>query len=235
MNKQCFLLLTDFINDKIYEKYYNIKLATQNLGDAFILFHNKTEQLVSSEVFEFTDSVLHELNYNPICENVLIPGSNHFPLLKFYLDNPEYSHYWLIENDVEFTGDWNKLFEYVKNIEYDFISSFVGTYEEKTNKDWLWWKAVVSPENIHKQYLTASFNPIYSLSNKASSILHEALQNGWKGHHEVIMATLFKSKNLIIKDFGKKFYTDKTHLYRPIFKQAGELKNKIYHPVKIKK
>lgn len=53
-------------------------------------------------LFVFTSDVLNELGYTPIEKGKLVPGSNHFPLLKFFKENQCYDYYWLVEDDVRF-------------------------------------------------------------------------------------------------------------------------------------
>lgn len=79
-------------------------------ADVFFAYHQHEDRLPNAleelNTFSFTNSILHELGYSPI-EERLLPGSNHFPLLKFYREHPDYDYYWMVEDDVRFSGDWN--------------------------------------------------------------------------------------------------------------------------------
>ncbi len=247
-DKHAFLILSDCVSESLIRLYLQVKASTVSWGETFIVYHNKTNnpepRLTEYNTYEFTNSVLHELGYTPV-RNTLVPGSNHFPILKFYLDNPNYDYYWCIEDDIVFSGAWSSLFSQIINKHsYDFISSYIKYKKDNINPDWFWWDSLIKTGTvINENDLAMSFNPIYSLSNRAAGFLNQSLKDGWTGHHEVLMATLFILHKFKVKDFGgkgkfvprgfkNKFYTGATYKWRPSFKAAGQLINKIYHPVK---
>ncbi|MDR6784088.1 hypothetical protein ABIE26_002523 [Pedobacter africanus] len=247
-NNQAFLILSDCVSESLIRLYLQVKIATANLGETFIVYHNRADKpekrLYGYNVYEFTDSILKDLDYQSV-RDTLVPGSNHFPILKFHLDNPNYDYYWCIEDDIVFNGEWSSFFNQVtKKVEYDFISCFITRYEDRINQDWEWWSNFSKTgEEINLNNLIMSFNPIYSISNRAAKFLNQSLKDGWVGHHEVLMPTLLFLNKFKIKDFGgngkfvppgfkDKFYTDETHLWRPLFEAPENLLNKIYHPVK---
>lgn len=247
-NNHAFLILTDCVSDAMIQLYIQVRAATASFGETYILYHSKAgkpeSKLAGYNTYIFTDSVMSGLGYTPL-RNTLVPGSNHFPILKFHLDHPNFEYYWCIEDDVVFNGDWSTFFnEVIKNVEYDFISSFIKYYKDKINPDWFWWNSFSKPgREIDLNDLLMSFNPIYSISNRAAKFLDQSLKDGWIGHHEVLMVTLLYLNNFEIKDFGgngsfvpfgfnDKFYTNETYLWRPAFQTPGRLLNKIYHPVK---
>lgn len=243
--KQVFLILSKSWGPELLALYENIAIAAKEYGDCFILFHQSAipspERDYPSVVYCFTDNVLSDLGYSPICDS-LVPGNNHFPLLKFYLENPVYDFYWCIEDDVAFSGDWRVLFDMaVSHSRTDFISSHIAFYKDQ--QDWQWWSSFSAPEAWQKDNLVKSFNPIYRISRKAMKLLDFSLRNGWVGHHEVLMPTLFFKNNLNILDIGgdgrftppyllDRFYTKDTFRYRPAFQYAGSSHQKLYHPVK---
>jgi len=112
-NCQSFLLLTNKTSLPLIQKYREIFEATQDIGDTVLLYHlDKGEPNVKTKginYFTFTDEILSSLHYFPL-GFTLVPGSNHFPLLKFYLSHPNYEYYWCIEDDVDYSGDWGAFF-----------------------------------------------------------------------------------------------------------------------------
>jgi len=249
ISNNVFLVLTDSLDESKVELYRQISEASTLLGDTFILFHNKREdvkQCISkSNVYEFTNTVLYELGYQPI-EDKLVPGSNHFPVLKFFLDHPNYEFYWCVEDDVVFNGSWSYLFNTVSiNFNHDLVTGYIQFY--KNEPEWKWWKSLIGPgDDLDKNVLLKAFNPIYRISNRALKLIDNELKSGWSGHHEVLMPTLLAIHGYPIADFGgdgdftphdfrNKFYTPETLRWRPVFTSPGELLNKIYHPVKRKK
>jgi len=121
---QSFLILANKTSLPLIQKYKELFTATKDMGDTIVLYHLVEERFDlepnSLNTFTFTDDLLTSLNYIPL-GFTLVPGSNHFPLLKFYLSHPHYVYYWCIEEDVAFSGDWKVFFEAFSSMDSDFI------------------------------------------------------------------------------------------------------------------
>ncbi len=254
-NNQAILLLTNKNSPIILKQYILLVEATKRNSDVFIVYHQKDDFnplfYVGCNLFIFTDNVLTELGYNPLCESIL-PGSNHYPLLKFYKEKPNYEYYWVIEDDVRFNGDWEFWFNTFLTLTGDFFSCHICHWEEE--QEWLWWLLLHPYNQVPLYKRIRSFNPIYRISNNALQHLNMMLLDGWIGHHEVLIPTLLKLGGYQIFDFGgnskyvpsylmNKFYTSTkpntkgilnsgTMRCRPIFDAIGAKPNKLYHPVK---
>ncbi len=258
MDLQVYLLLTNKTSIQLIDKYKVLYNSNYKQGDTVILYHlDKSKPLTSAEevnTFTFTDELLTALNYFPL-GFTLVPGSNHFPLLKFYLSHPNYDYYWCIEEDVDFSGNWRDFFEAFSSVEDDFISSHIRRYQDEP--EWPWWPALAHPYFvIPQEQRIRSFNHIYRISRRALEMLHKALLSKWCGHHEVLIPTLLYEGGLSVSDFGGKgefvpegfenrFYventpnpkgilSDGTMRWRPVFEKTGDKENKLYHPVKLK-
>lgn len=245
LKRHAFLLATQNISERVIKNYSDIQTATCTLGETFILYHKKHNDLpaylkgVNNHIF--TDSILFDLNYIPL-QNTLIPGSNHFSLLDFFLRNPDFEYYWYIEYDVVFNGKWERFFKEVCHFDIDFISSYLALYKSKPL--WHWWDTLQHPnKSIPLDNRISSFNPIYRISFQALSFIHDALLNKWSGHHEVLLPTLIYNNKFKVMDFGgtgtfvppgnyERFYTQETFRWRPSFEKIGSRSDKLYHPVK---
>ena len=255
-NKNVFLYLTDKESDDVLNNFRDFRAATRETGDVYLLFHQNQEVLPEGlkdlEVFPFTYETLMEMKYLPIGGN-MVPGSNHFPVLKFFQLHPGYDQYWLVEDDVRFTGDWSSFFAHFSDIESAFVSSHLRHHEQEPQ--WAWWTSLWHPkEAIDLGQRIRSFNPIYRISRPALAFIHQALSEYWIGHHEVLLPTLLHHNGFKVTDIGGSgpfvlqgsenlFYTSDgptdegklstgTMRYRPSWGQAGTEKNKLYHPVK---
>ncbi len=250
------LLLTDKDTGVVSKAFETLKEGGGNQHPAYILFHRKGNALPNSyrsdDTFVFTDKSVFELNYIPISK-ALIPGSNHFPVLQFFLKHPGYDYYWVVEDDVRFNGHWTEFFQSFAGMDHDFISCHLRRYEQEPA--WFWWRTLIHPEvTVPVEERIRSFNPIYRLSNRALRFLHQALSDQWIGHHEVLIPTLLHREGMSILDFGgeghfvaehleKRFYTSGsvndgkdltvgTMRHRPIWPSMGTEKNMLYHPIK---
>lgn len=242
MTRQAILYLSTKCNAWSIEAFD----ALQKVKDADVLFayHQMGEELPKVleglNTFCFTDSILHDLGYSPI-EGGILPGSNHFPLLKFYRDHPNNDYYWMVEDDVRFSGEWNDFFKEYADNSSDFLSAYVTSYQDAPN--WYWWYTLeTGKEDIPKDKWIKSFNPIYHLSNKALQCIDTHLRQGWKGHHECLIPTLLDNKGFSIEDFGgegifvkdtnkKRYYDEETFGLRPVLPDNNR-KNMLFHPVK---
>jgi hypothetical protein len=254
--KNVFLFLTDKWSEIVWSNFHHLWAGTKAFGEAYVLFHQKSdilpEPLADLPVFVFTYESLVKMNYLPI-SGTLIPGSNHFPVLEFFLSNPVYDYYWFVEDDVWFNGDWNDFFGFFHFIDHDFVSSHLRCYSQEPR--WPWWGTLRHPKvNIPPDNRIRSFNPAYRISRAALAFINRSLSDYWIGHHEVLLPTLLHHGGFSISDFGgcgefvikgneNRFYTsggpdatgrlaDGTMRYRPLWEKEGMEKNKLYHPVK---
>lgn len=256
--KQAFLILSCQLSNSVVNTFNEIVEATNSKKNiTCLLFHQKgfnhQKEISDKDVFYFSDEILIDLKYNAIGSK-LIPGNNHFPLLKFYKENPNYNYYWCIEDDVRYTGNWAHFFSYFESCDKSFISSHMQRYAD--DQQWGWWNTLIYNGKTPKsEYKIRSFNPIYRISKEALNFIDQKLLEGWEGHHEVLFPTLLNAGGFDLLDFGgigefvledneNKFYfgnyaqnselenSESTFRWRPIHDKIGEIPNKLYHPVK---
>ena len=192
--KQAVLYLTNKSNEWTLSAFHALEQSLQGEADVYFAYHQQGNELpvvlqAIKNLFVFTSDILDDLGYTPIEKGKLVPGSNHFPLLKFFKENQEYDYYWLVEDDVRFSGEWKDFFNCFASNTSDFLSSVFETKEE--NPNWYWWTYLKAGENaISEDKLLRSFNPIYRLSHQALVCIDGHLREGWMGHHEVLFPTL---------------------------------------------
>lgn len=246
--KQAVLYLTTKSNEWTLSAFHALEQSLQGMADVYFAYHQQGDVLPVSlqnikNLFVFTSDVLNELGYTPIEKGKLVPGSNHFPLLKFFKENQCYDYYWLVEDDVRFSGDWKDFFDSFASSTSDFLSSVIETKAE--NPTWYWWTSFkTGNEVIAEEKLLKSFNPIYRLSSQALACIDAHLRIGWMGHYEVLLPTLLYNKGFLLEDFGgegtfvrpennAKFYDDTSMRIAPVL--PDDRKNYLFHPVKEEK
>lgn len=246
--KQAVLYLTTKSNEWTLSSFHALEQSLQGKADVYFAYHQQGDVLPVSlqnieNLFVFTSDVLKELGYTPIERGKLVPGSNHFPLLKFFKENQCYDYYWLVEDDVRFSGDWKDFFDSFASSTSDFLSSVIETKAENPNRYW-WTSLKVGNEVIAEEKLLKSFNPIYRLSSQALVCIDAHLRIGWMGHYEVLLPTLLYNKGFLLEDFGgegtfvrpennAKFYDDTSMRIAPVL--PDDRKNYLFHPVKEEK
>lgn len=246
--KQAVLYLTNKSNEWTLSAFHTLEQSLQGKADVYFVYHQQGDVLPVSlqnieNLFVFTSDVLNELGYTPIEKGKLVPGSNHFPLLKFYKENQGYDYYWLVEDDVRFSSEWKDFFGSFASCTSDFLSSVIETKAE--NPTWYWWTSLkTGNEVIAEEKLLKSFNPIYRLSRQALACIDAYLRIGWMGHYEVLLPTLLYNKGFLLEDFGgegtfvrpennARFYDDTSMRIAPVL--PDDRKNYLFHPVKEEK
>lgn len=246
--KQAVLYLTTKSNEWTLSSFHALEQSLQGKADVYFAYHQQGDVLPVSlqnieNLFVFTSDVLNELGYTPIERGKLVPGSNHFPLLKFYKENQGYDYYWLVEDDVRFSGEWKDFFGSFASCTSDFLSSVIETKAE--NPTWCWWTCLkTGNEVIAEEKLLKSFNPIFRLSSQALACIDAHLRIGWMGHYEVLLPTLLYNKGFLLEDFGgegtfvrpennAKFYDDTSMRIAPVL--PDDRKSYLFHPVKEEK
>lgn len=244
MAKHAYLIVTQEVSKHVLKLYNKIREAISNEDDVILLFHSRASELPAVpegvKIETFTNKVMKDLGYQPI-RTRLVPGSNHFPILNFFLSNPQYDHYWCIEDDVTFSGKWSWFFNKVNAENYDFVTSHIRRYSDLP--DWFWWDTYRVPGKDFDTNMINSFNPIYRISNRALGYVDTSLKAGYRGHHEVLLPTLLQHGGYSIADLGSvenhvsphfSLCTLGTMRWKPVFFKPGPLINKLYHPVKAK-
>ena len=184
------LFATHRLDSFILKQFDRLKNGMSDGLDLYLLLHDEKREIdipANIKCYSFDKAGLEELKYTPISDSVL--ENNHFPLLKFYRDFPEYDFYWNIEYDVFFTGDWNYLFKAYRNCNADLVSSHVERFVQRPH--WFWWKSInLKTLKLPSSGYLKSFNPIYRISNRALALLDQVLSDGNSGYQEVFIPSV---------------------------------------------
>jgi hypothetical protein len=248
--RQAILFQTHILNDKAISRFEHIEIA-DGLIDKYILFDasaSATEGESDLPIVGYCVSALCDAGYRPIYPEQIVPGSNHFPVIEFSATHSQYAFVWAIEYDVVYTGDWTELMKSVSG-DVDFVSTNLRAHADDPH--WPWWGMLCHSNDdaisIERSQRFASFNPVYRVSHKAACYLRRKYTAGWRGHHEVTMATLLHHGGFRIEELGgnsrstpserrHKYYTiHDTFRWRPSWEvpMSDWRPNCLYHPVKL--
>jgi hypothetical protein len=187
------------------------------------------------------------------------PGQHDLPILRFFLDHPDFDRYWLIEEDVRCSGPWRDIFGELAKSNADLLMTVVQRYAE--NPEWNWWRTLVTgSEQLPARQMMKGFTPFCRLSAQFCQAIDERYRREWGGHYEVSWATIACRAGLSIEDIGGagsytprkrrgRFYSSSnknwglfpgTFVYRPCFRESGESEfgkdifpnTMLWHPVK---
>lgn len=122
-------------------------------------------------------------------------------ILDFYVKNPGYDYYWLIEYDVYFAGEWKDFFSRFSLNNADQITSAIKTPKDIfgaqfVKPEWVWWHAL----NFEPPNLVGCFFPVNRFSNMALKTLLEAYGREFFGYAEIFVPTIFFQCGLVLDD-----------------------------------
>lgn len=177
--------------------------------------------------------------------------------LRFFRDHPHYEHYWIIENDVRFCGDWSSLFAELGASDADLLCTTIQTYAE--NPDWAHWNTLrAGADEIPLERRVKGFIPFGRVSRRLFEACDARYRAGWSGHSEVLWPTIATQAGMRVEDIGGhgsftpsarrgRYYYNAAHdwslfpgtfVYRPCFTEqdiAGpsqRFPGWLWHPVK---
>lgn len=112
----------------------------------------------------------------------------------------DYEHFWIVEYDVDYSGDWGDFFRALKDEPGDLL----GTYLRRRNDepDWRWLVHVRDPAGRPEDHVMGFF-PIVRLSRcMATAMADSETAYDWRGHIELRLPTLAMRSGLSIADIG---------------------------------
>lgn len=162
-----------------------------------------------------------------------------------------YEHYWWIEYDVAFTGDWISLFGHFADSGSDLVGTTLTRYDAIPG--WHWWDGFRPPDRVPEREWIRGFFPCFRISARGLNALDAAYRSGWAGHSEAAIPTALAARGLALEDMGgsgpwvrpgnrNRFYTNEPHrhrtlgpgtfVYRPSRPLPGLWGGRLWHPVK---
>lgn len=180
----------------------------------------------------------------------LVPGNVGLLLLHLHRGSGRYERCWLIEYDVEYTGEWRGFFETFRGNGSDLLGTTLQPH--RAQPEYYWWDSVEPHVPLAREDLYRGFFPVMRITGRGLRALDRAYSEGWSGHYEVVLPTALLHHGAEIEDIGgegpfvrpgneNRFYTNTpwrtglgpgTFIYRPARRWPGLSPGKLWHPVK---
>ena len=179
----------------------------------------------------------------------LIPGNCDLMALLFRKAARNHDQYWVVEDDVDYSGDIHNLFSELNTRQGDLLASHLAHGYD----DWTYSSMLRSPTGDIKPADTwLIFLTFFRISGAALDTIDRYYRDGWSGHSENMWATILKHAGMQVVDFGGngKYVADEDrnkHYYglpndgfdkngsfgtMNIRMFAGRRKNVLWHPIK---
>jgi hypothetical protein len=157
---------------------------------------------VSMDHYVFSQDAVDTLDY-PIKGAArpfrLIPGNCDLMALLARKAAPQYAQYWVIEDDVEYSGDPYDLLASLDGRRGDLLASHLA----RGYDDWAYASMLRSPGGDVKPADTwLIFLTFFRISAAALDTIDRYYREGWSGHSENMWATILKHAGMDVVDFG---------------------------------
>jgi len=226
----------------------------RNAPDVHLLVETDTRIPESHEPvatrFDFHE---YSAGFQNLVSNSIVPGNKHLAALFFLDRHPDYDHYWFIEYDVVYTGNWADFLDEFGDDQTDLLATHIRDVSE--HPDWYWTDSFdCGNDDASGISRIAAFGPICRISARALSTVREACQRGWSGHFEILLPTAVAHAGLTISEIGGNGrWTPATRLNRhylapgtiDLYDSVGTMRHRpvilrplfprmLHHPVKAK-
>jgi len=121
--------------------------------------------------------------------------------MKFFLERPDYDHYWIIEYDVRFSGPWPDLFADLSASDADLLCTTMQRWPE--NPNWAHWNTLsTGAEDVPLEHRVKGFLPFCRASRALLAACDARYRSGWSGHSEVVWPTVASLGGFLLEDLG---------------------------------
>jgi hypothetical protein len=128
-------------------------------------------------------------------------GHQDLPVMKFFLERPDFDRYWVIEDDVRCSGPWTDIFTELSRSTADLLMTALQSYQEVPR--WIWWNHIVTGNDVlPPERRVKGFPPFCGLSATCLRAIDQKYRQGWGGHYEVTWPTITSVSGLTIEDIG---------------------------------
>jgi hypothetical protein len=129
----------------------------------------------------------------------LIPGNCDLVPLLFRRCQPHYEQYWVVEDDVEYSGDLRPLFAGLADRSGDLLAAHLA----RGHAGWTYASMLHAPGTaIPPASSWLVFLTFFRISAKALDLIDRYYRTGWNGHSENAWATILKHGGMSVVDIG---------------------------------
>jgi hypothetical protein len=248
------LYLSHFNHKKLWCAYQNLQGACAGFGETYFVLNQSSdlapagatgESADKANVFTVTPALRTALGHSAL----KVSKGGDQAILAFRQLNPHFDYYWIVEYDVQFSGNWRALFDAFAENTSDLLCTSLHRID--TNPTWRWWRSLNWPADP-KPELIRGFFPFARVSARALDAIIAAMQAGISGHYELTWPTVVHHSGMAIEDIGgdgqfvhpcnrNRWYTSTpknenlspgTVVYRPTRLSPGRRPDTLWHPVK---
>jgi hypothetical protein len=108
---------------------------------------------------------------------------------------------WLMEFDVDFSGDWETFFAQFADNDADLLTTTLVPRAQSAG--WYWWPKARTPYYVRPEHLYRAFLPLTRVSRRlAQEYVRRMNDLGWAGHYEFAIPTVAFLAGMTVEDIG---------------------------------
>lgn len=112
-----------------------------------------------------------------------------------------YDYLWMIECDLDYSGNWRDFFESVMESQADLLTTTIQTRDQCPA--WYHWSWFTAPPEVPAENHVRCFAPIARFSRRMlNQYVHAVSDQRWSGHTEALYGTIARHAGLVIEDLG---------------------------------
>lgn len=190
------LFATHFMNKALEKKIKKLRRDTLKNSDFYLFTGESRVKMDNVDTVRFNRKDITQSKQNSILSNEMdIARINLYSILKKNKIK-DYDFYWLVEYDVNYTGNWNDIISMKDTA--DLLATHIYTYEK--NDNWIWWGSFNTPVKTKK---IRAFLPIFRISGKILINIQTSLKKEkWSGHLEAVLPTIINKHQGKIREIG---------------------------------
>ncbi len=163
--------------------------------------------LAEADLVRIRRDELFRLPYPRKCQaqDWCITGNLDAVFLEFARRLSDYQHYWFVEYDVHWEGNWRVFFEHFRHSPADVLAATIQQIDEVPHKDTpnaYPTQVIPAGARWERAHIVKAFLPICRISQPALTALDAFYRQGGCGHYEIMVASIAAQNGMILEDFG---------------------------------
>jgi hypothetical protein len=208
-NNDCAVFVTHVWTPEIAQHYRRLKREAGQVLDVFLVYQQRADDptipsgMQPDLVVRFADSAQHfPLRYQEFLARPRPWGYVDLVWITAFLDPKleRYDRFWLVEYDVDFSGDWSSFFAAAAGYEGDLLATRLRPLS--ADPEFGWASLFNQPSSADTDPLIA-FMPISRVSRELLHHYCRLLEEpGWQGHFEMLLPSIARMAGFTVAEIG---------------------------------
>lgn len=195
------LFLTHVWSDRIERHYARLVRETEGLVTWHLVRDHGHGDLRCETLSSDPAASVLPVRYERMRENGGIHGGFLDALIWPWLMAADSDFVWLMEYDVDFSGDWATFFHQFQTCSADLLTTMIEPRSDCPK--WWWWPRTAAPARVSSEQMHRGFNPLMRISRRFVQDYKRNMSDpAWDGHYEFTLPTAAIEAGFDVEDIG---------------------------------